>query len=60
MLWINQGDFHERSSQVSFMKGIFETAESVTVWLGTEQKYADVLLADENALLAIFTKVLEF
>lgn len=59
MLCINQGDDYERSSQVGFMKSIFGAAESVNVWLGTEQKYADALFANENVELAIFAEVLE-
>jgi hypothetical protein len=60
MLCINQGNVHERSDQVSFMKGIYEIAESVTVWLGTNEKLAQALFTDENAELLVFKDALEF
>lgn len=60
MLCINQGDVHERSDQVSFMKSVYAAAESVTVWLGTDQKYADALFVDGIAELVIFKEALEF
>ncbi|KAF2109248.1 heterokaryon incompatibility protein-domain-containing protein [Lophiotrema nucula] len=34
LICINQCDIHERSSQVSFMKEIYNHAASITIWLG--------------------------
>lgn len=59
MLCINQGDVQERSEQVAIMKDIYTKAEQVTVWLGNNNIEKEAWLADENAELSVFMKVLE-
>ncbi|KAK8009845.1 hypothetical protein PG990_008810 [Apiospora arundinis] len=53
MLWIdaiciNQDDEEERSTQVAMMTSIYETANTVLMWLGQKEKYSE--LAFSNVL----------
>jgi hypothetical protein len=59
MLCINQGDVQERSGQVRFMKSIYATADSVTVWLGNDHELKAALFATENYELTLFSLALE-
>ncbi len=53
MLCINQGDVDERSEQVRSMRSIYESAESVVVWLGTDRELRDSVFAPENYEFAL-------
>jgi len=59
MLCINQGDIDERSGQVRFMRSIYESAESVVVWLGTDLDLQGCLFAPENYEIALANLALE-
>jgi len=59
MLYINQGDVNERSSQVGIMKSIYATADLVVVWLGNDQEVHSALFAVDNYELTLFSLALE-
>lgn len=59
MLCINQGNVKERSEQVTFMRSIYTTAESVVVWLGDDLALKNALFAPENHMLAMFGLMME-
>ena len=50
---INQEDLLERAAQVSIMGSIYETAQTVIVWLGNEDEFTDDALANIRALSMI-------
>ncbi|KAF4460606.1 hypothetical protein FALBO_12611 [Fusarium albosuccineum] len=56
---INQGDIDERSSQVSFMKSVYNCADSVLVWLGDSPEMQSSVCAPENYDIALFNMLLE-
>lgn len=59
MLCINQGNIKERSEQVTFMRSIYSTAESVVVWLGDDPAVREALFSPENHMLALFGLMIE-
>jgi hypothetical protein len=59
MLCINQADIFERSQQVSFMKDIYASADSVIVWLGNNPELDSAIFCDENAELLLLVHALE-